>query len=237
MLLTGNFNLRKPEPGEPVDVQDLNYNADIIDKELKSRTASDGNASEMTIEFETATQLTELTSNDSLKGLFGKLKLAVKKLMELIDEVAALKKSVADGKELLLSTIGAYWDRSGWTSSNTAWGNLKDMINIVANLRYNEGFAAGEAGKLSAETGTATLSITQSGGGSGTANKVTIVHSAHSKFAYSFPDRMWYTGSGNTDMISVYVEEMTNTSVTLHAVANGFAGEAKTLAINWIAYD
>ena len=78
MLLTSNFGLKKPEATDPVDVQDFNDNADIIDTELKKRPESDGSATNMTVEFAAATQLTELTSKDSLKGLFGKLALAVK---------------------------------------------------------------------------------------------------------------------------------------------------------------
>ena len=83
MLLTSNFGLKKPEATDPVDVQDFNDNADIIDTELKKRPESDGSATNMTVEFAAATQLTELTSKDSLKGLFGKLALAVKTVIEL----------------------------------------------------------------------------------------------------------------------------------------------------------
>jgi len=32
---TDNYNLRKPEPTDPVDIQDLNYNTDAIDGKLK----------------------------------------------------------------------------------------------------------------------------------------------------------------------------------------------------------
>lgn len=83
MLLTSNFGLKKPEATDPVDVQDFNDNADAIDTELKKRPESDGSATNMTVEFAAATQLTELTSKDSLKGLFGKLALAVKTVIDL----------------------------------------------------------------------------------------------------------------------------------------------------------
>lgn len=84
MLLTSNYGLKKPEETDPVDVQDFNDNADIIDKELQKRPEFSGNASNMTVEFTAATQLTELTSKDSLKGLFGKLALTVKNVIALI---------------------------------------------------------------------------------------------------------------------------------------------------------
>lgn len=84
MILT-SLGLKKPEGTDPVDVQDFNDNADIIDRELRKRPEKEGNASDMTVEFTEAKQLTELSSNDSLKGLFGKLKLAVKKVLSIIE--------------------------------------------------------------------------------------------------------------------------------------------------------
>lgn len=81
MLLTSNYGLKKPEESDPVDVQDFNDNADIIDKELQKRPEFSGNASNMTVEFTAATQLTELTSKDSLKGLFAKCATAIKELI------------------------------------------------------------------------------------------------------------------------------------------------------------
>lgn len=35
MRYTENYNLKKPEELDPVDIQDLNYNADVIDSKLK----------------------------------------------------------------------------------------------------------------------------------------------------------------------------------------------------------
>lgn len=93
MLFTGNFKLRKPELGEPVDVRDFNHNADVIDFELKNRPAADGNASEMTVKFDEATQLTELKSGGSLKSLFGKIALAIKKLISLEEALESHKNS------------------------------------------------------------------------------------------------------------------------------------------------
>lgn len=95
MLFTGNFNLRKPEMGEPVDVRDFNYNADVIDSELKKRPTESGNASEMTVEFEDAAQLTEIKSGSTLKSLFGKIALAIKKLISL-EKALETHKSSAD---------------------------------------------------------------------------------------------------------------------------------------------
>lgn len=141
MLLTGNYGLRKPELGEPVDVRDFNYNADIIDTELKRRPTADGGASGLTVEFEEAVQLTELTSGDSLRGLFGKLKLAVRKLLELIKEMENVKKSVSDGKTLV---AGAITGQGVKTAADAAFQVMADNITAAGNKKYGEGVAAAD---------------------------------------------------------------------------------------------
>ena len=110
MLLTSNFGLKKPEETDPVDVHDFNDNADIIDQELQKRPKSDGNASNMTVEFSAATQLAEITSKDTLKGLFAKLALTVKNVITLIDAV---------------NNIGTYYNAS---NSNIKVGTSNTLL-------------------------------------------------------------------------------------------------------------
>lgn len=74
MLLTNNFALKKPEGTDPVDVQDFNDNADIIDAELKKRPVANGKASEMTVEFSQSGSRTNLVSNETIRTSFGKIK-------------------------------------------------------------------------------------------------------------------------------------------------------------------
>ena len=40
MQLTPNYNLKKPEGTDPVDIQDFNDNADLIDAALKKKAES-----------------------------------------------------------------------------------------------------------------------------------------------------------------------------------------------------
>lgn len=50
MQLTPNYNLKKPEGTDPVDIQDFNDNAEILDTELKKKAeSSGGDISEMTV--------------------------------------------------------------------------------------------------------------------------------------------------------------------------------------------
>lgn len=83
MLLT-SLGLKKPEGTDPVNVQDFNDNTDVIERELQSRPKKNGAADEMTVAFTEPAALTELTGGDTLKGLFGKLKLTVKNVISII---------------------------------------------------------------------------------------------------------------------------------------------------------
>ena len=50
MQLTPNYKLKKPEGTDPVDIQDFNDNADLIDAALKKKAeSSGGDISEMTV--------------------------------------------------------------------------------------------------------------------------------------------------------------------------------------------
>lgn len=77
MQLTPNYKLKKPEGADPVDILDLNDNADIIDAEFKKRpVASGGDVSEMTVKtLETiTTEFPVPVAGESTKTFLGKVK-------------------------------------------------------------------------------------------------------------------------------------------------------------------
>lgn len=77
MQLTANYNLKKPEGTDSVDVQDFNDNADIIDAELKKKAETNGgNISEMTIKtLDTITaEFPVPVAGESVKIFLGKVK-------------------------------------------------------------------------------------------------------------------------------------------------------------------
>ena len=149
MLLTSNFGLKKPEATDPVDVQDFNDNADVIDAELKKRPESDGSATNMTVEFAAATQLTELTSKDSLKGLFGKLALAVKTVIDLAKKLGTSAGSATrpvyfkDGKPVQIDyTLAEACKRGVKTASgatHTDYGTNNDHVPDMRFLAFWNG--------------------------------------------------------------------------------------------------
>lgn len=118
-----SLGLKKPEGTDPVDVQDFNDNADLIDQELQNRPKKDGDAGNMTVAFTEAKQLTDLESNESLGGLFGKLRLAIKKLKALITLTG----------ETDISAIGDGTVTGALTAVNS---NLESEIKKMGQIEY-----------------------------------------------------------------------------------------------------
>ena len=73
MQTTSNYGLKKPENTDPVNIQDFNDNADVIDAALKKKLESGGNASDMTTTFSQASSRTNLVSEEAVKTSFGKI--------------------------------------------------------------------------------------------------------------------------------------------------------------------
>ena len=150
MQLTPNYKLKKPEGTDPVDIQDFNDNADLIDAALKKKAeSSGGDISEMTVKtLDTiTTEFPVPVAGESQKSFLGK----VKKFFEdtknwmtgvcLIGQIvnncvtnnAKLPLSAAQGKALMdlytvlntnfsnLSKWGIKAPMSGTGAINTYW--------------------------------------------------------------------------------------------------------------------
>ena len=77
MQLTPNYKLKKPEGTDPVDIQDFNDNADLIDTALKKKAEySGGDISEMTVKtLDTiTTEFPVPVAGESQKSFLGKVK-------------------------------------------------------------------------------------------------------------------------------------------------------------------
>ena len=77
MQLTPNYKLKKPEGTDPVDIQDFNDNADLIDAALKKKAeSSGGDISEMTVKtLDTiTTEFPVPVAGESQKSFLGKVK-------------------------------------------------------------------------------------------------------------------------------------------------------------------
>ena len=77
MQLTPNYNLKKPEGTDPVDIQDFNDNADAIDAALKKKAeSSGGDISEMTVKTldNITTDFPVPVAGEKPKSFLGKVK-------------------------------------------------------------------------------------------------------------------------------------------------------------------
>ena len=160
MQLTPNYKLKKPEGADPVDILDLNDNADIIDAEFKKRpVASGGDISEMTVKtLETiTTEFPVPVAGESTKKFLGK----VKKFFEdtknwmtgvcLIGQIVnncvtnndKLPLSAAQGKVLmdlytvLNTNLVSYLKTQGaqvFGTGSTGWNSTKRTAYVTQNL-------------------------------------------------------------------------------------------------------
>lgn len=77
MQLTPNYKLKKPEGADPVDIQDFNDNADLIDAALKKKAeSSGGDISGMTVKTldDITTEFPVPVAGESTKTFLGKVK-------------------------------------------------------------------------------------------------------------------------------------------------------------------
>ena len=77
MQLTPNYKLKKPEGTDPVDIQDFNDNADLIDAALKKKAESSGvDISGMTVKTldDITTEFPVPVAGESTKTFLGKVK-------------------------------------------------------------------------------------------------------------------------------------------------------------------
>lgn len=152
MRLTPNYNLKKPEGTDQVDIQDFNDNADLIDAALKKKAeSSGGDISEMTVKT-----LDTITTNfpvpeagESTKTFLGKVKkffsdtknwmtgvcLIGQIVNNCVTNNAKLPLSAAQGKVLMdlytvLNTKIA--DTSGIANTANAKIELNGPIKIIA---------------------------------------------------------------------------------------------------------
>lgn len=73
MQLTPNYRLRKPAGTDPVDVQDLNDNMDVLDTEVEKKLDKTGDASNVVNKFSQAGSRANLTSGEKLSVSLGKI--------------------------------------------------------------------------------------------------------------------------------------------------------------------
>ena len=184
MQLTPNYNLKKPEGTDPVDIQDFNDNADILDAELnKKADSTGGDISNMTIkalEEPAGTQFPVPEAGETSKSFLGKIRkfmndfkswnTGVCMIGQIVNNCVTnndkLPLSAAQGKVLmdLYSVLNNNFDdRSGVTDLFAVADiglNARRMVRYNANT-LNSPFKAGLTGTI--DSGLAIITMGSSG--------------------------------------------------------------------------
>lgn len=113
MQLTPNYRLRKPDGTDPVDVQDLNDNMDVLDAEVVKKLDKTGDASNVVNKFSQAGTRANLSAGEKLSVSLGKL-----------------MKWFADLKSVAFS--GNYADLTGRPTIPA--GGIADASKVIDNL-------------------------------------------------------------------------------------------------------
>lgn len=144
MQLTPNYKLKKPEGADPVDILDLNDNADIIDAEFKKRpVASGGDVSEMTVKtLETiTTEFPVPVAGESTKTFLGKVKKFFEDTKNWMTGVCLIgsivNNCVTDNARLPLSAAQGKALMDLYTVLNTNKAGQPDYENAVSIFKNN----------------------------------------------------------------------------------------------------
>lgn len=151
MKLTTNYSLKKPEGNDVVNIDDLNYNADIIDSTMKENK-------------------TNISSLQTLSGNLSQLNTSNK--TNLVSAINEVFQSANNGKELIANAIGEpLSSKQTFSAMSTDINNLlntfktnmidkgvevgnndkfKSLIDKIASMSNNEGLDIISATKLPA---------------------------------------------------------------------------------------
>ena len=133
MQLTPNYNLKKPEGTDPVDIQDFNDNADVVDAALKKKAeSSGGDISEMTVKTldNITTDFPVPVAGEKPKTFLGKVKKFFEDTKNWMTGVCLIgsivNNCVTDNAKLPLSAAQGKALMDLYTVLNTNLTNLKN---------------------------------------------------------------------------------------------------------------
>lgn len=121
MQLTPNYKLKKPEGTDPVDIQDFNDNADLIDAALKKKAElSGGDISDMTVKTldNITAEFPVPVAGESQKSFLGKVKKCLQDLK--------------DWKTRFSQVIPVILTDTGWTGSTAPYVQTINVEGITA---------------------------------------------------------------------------------------------------------
>ena len=127
MQTTANYGFKKPDGVEIVNIDDLNYNADVADAELKKR-ALQTDLTKTQEDFDT--HMADTTAH----GIGDKTKLNTTAKNTI---VAAINEVFQSGTSVKSSTISAVNSKGGNLSTSATWDQIIAAINSIARGQGN----------------------------------------------------------------------------------------------------
>lgn len=127
-----NLGLKKPEGTDPVNIQDLNDNMDLIETQLQQRPVKTGDASEMKANFTQASAVINLTSGESIKTSFGKI---AKTIAEFLTHKSSTATAAAMGHVKLSDTFSSAVTNGA--AANGMAASQKAVADTYAQLNNN----------------------------------------------------------------------------------------------------
>ena len=131
MKTTTNYGLKKPEGNEYISIDDLNYNADLIDEELKKRAKSSGGDISNTIvqSFGTCEEEFPIPEpGEETKTLWGKVKKFVGDMKDWIE---------AYENEIEITLLAAGWSGSAPYTQTVDVPGIKatDKVRLMSAVK------------------------------------------------------------------------------------------------------
>lgn len=131
------LGLKKPEGTDLVNIQDLNDNMDIIERELQARPETTGTADEMTVNFSQASKRENIITKEKLSTILGKIQkffndLTAAAFAQMITSKADLLATKATGYLPDAKAVAeAIAEVDGYLlASASANGRLSDALNV-----------------------------------------------------------------------------------------------------------
>lgn len=131
------LGLKKPEGTDLVNIQDINDNMDIIERELQARPETTGTADEMTVNFSQASKRENIITKEKLSTILGKIQkffndLTAAAFAQMITSKADLLATKATGYLPDAKAVAeAIAEVDGYLlASASANGRLSDALNV-----------------------------------------------------------------------------------------------------------
>lgn len=125
-MKTTSLGLKKPEGTDLVNIQDMNDNMDVIEKELQARVKTTGDIKDTTVAFTQASSRANIATGEKTSTIMGKIK---KWFADMT--VAAFAQVITSNEDLMALT------RSGYLADALAVKNQFDVINGKLDYRVS----------------------------------------------------------------------------------------------------